>query len=151
MLKQEHIQKEVKSGFVGEISNNTITCDKLYIDMLNFRIAIDVSAELIQKDESLLIKTSIIPRKFEFRKLSIFLKISLIICIGSLVFGFGTFLALAIATSNPQILIVCLVSLIGGFMIGLALLNNAKEKALASATEELKKKFELAYLRARNN
>ena len=107
ILKHEHNQENVKSGFAGEIRNNTITCQKLFIDTFNFQVVIDVSAKLIQKDENLLIETSIEPREFNFQKLSILLKMSLILCIGSLVFAFVIFLASSIATSNPQILLVC--------------------------------------------
>ena len=133
------------------MSNNSITCQKLFIDTFNLQVVIDVSAKLIQKDENLLIETSIEPREFNFQKLSILLKMSLILCIGSLVFAFVIFLALSITTSNPQIFLFLLVSLIGGFMLGLALLNNAKEKALETAREELKKEYELAFLRTKSS
>ena len=150
MLKQEHNQEDVKSGFVGEIRNNTITCDKLFIDTFNMWVGIEVSAELIQKDENLLIETTIQPRKGGFRNGNTFMKVVLIIGIVSLAIPLLLLLCLAIAKSKPEYLLYfLLLPVVWG--VNMFLLKRAKEKALATATEELKKEFELAYLRARSS
>ena len=149
MLKQKHDQEDVKSGFIGEIRNNTITCNKLFVDISGSKIIVEISSRLIQEDTNLLIETSLKSRKSKNGELGSdvsfmqdFLKFFGVVLL-------SIFVYMAISHSEPKYLFFLIVFPLG-WVLGNIQLNSAKERTLDVVTEELKKEFELAYLRARN-
>ncbi len=149
VVKQEHSQEDVKSRFIGEIRNDIIICNKLFVDTSGSKIIVEINAKLIQEDSNLLIETSLKLRKFKNGELG-----SDVSFVRDFSKFFGVvlpfiFVYMVISHSEPKYLFFLLVPPLG-WMLGNVQLNSAKKRTLEVATEELKKEFELAYLRARN-
>jgi len=142
-------QSSIEDKFIGEINDNLIICKKQYIDESTIRFIVEVQATLVQNDENLIVETSLKPRRHKFNELSgyaqsmkSFYYACAIAIILLFVFSF-------ILKMNYQYLLIPIISIVGYFL-ALLQVKYTYKKGIEKITEELKKEYELAYLRGRN-
>ena len=150
ILKSEPTYQELTADhFIGEINNNLISCRKLSIDKSGSRIMVEVRGNLIQEDENLIVKTSLNTRRLKFYEQGLFSQFMISIAYALFPLFFLVPIYFAVSQSNYQHLKLTIFALLG-LLLGRILLIDAKKKGIINVTEELKKEFELAYLRAKN-
>ena len=150
VLKQEYNPEGDNNSYIGKMVNDLITRKKPIVDKAGGRIMVEINAKLVQKEADLLIETSIEPRKFRFSERSAYA--SFMVCFYLATMGLISLLFIysAITKSEPQYLLFFIWFPIG-WLLGTLQLSSIKKRALIITTEELKKEFELAYLRARSS
>ena len=144
------VHSNSEDKFFGKLNFNEIQCNRLYNHKSGSRIIVEVIAKLVQEDSHLIIGTTLNARKIksiELRGYSSFMGVVIM----SLIAIMTTLFVVSAITNRDIRFLLIFFPMLFGYFLGKIQLGVAKNTALDSVIEELKKEYELAYLKAMNN